>query len=209
MAYNGELHVMIDDMDNTVGSLTQPERSMIIGCLLGDGYLRIVPGRRNALLEINHSVKAKEYVDYKYDVLKRICVSPPKERSSGSNGRRAYRFYTKQHQELTELYKLFYKNGRKTIPQDLELDPVSLAVWYMDDGSRSRASDIYLNTQQFSLADQRRLLAKLRKLGIKARLNKDKKYYRIRLLKESIPVFMKFIQPHIVPSMLYKLVMTP
>ena len=123
MAYNGELHVMIDDMDNTVGSLTQPERSMIIGCLLGDGYLRIVPGRRNALLEINHSVKAKEYVDYKYDVLKRICVSPPKERSSGSNGRRAYRFYTKQHQELTELYKLFYKNGRKTIPQDLELDP--------------------------------------------------------------------------------------
>jgi len=50
-------------MDNTVGSLTQLQKSIIIGCILGDGYLRIFPGRKNALLEINHSLKAKEYVD--------------------------------------------------------------------------------------------------------------------------------------------------
>jgi hypothetical protein len=209
MAYNGELHVIMRYMDNTVGSLTQLERSMIIGCILGDGYVRVISGRKNAFLEVNHSVKGRAYVDYKYAVLKRICASPPKERSSGLNGRRAYRFYTKQHHALTELYELFYRDGRKMIPQDLTLDPVSLAVWYMDDGSRSRASDVYLNTQQFSMKDQRRLINAMRKMGIKARLNKDKKYYRIRILKEFIPTFMKIIQPHVIPSMLYKLVMTP
>jgi hypothetical protein len=65
-------------MDNTVGSLTQLERSIIIGSLFGDGYLRIVPGRFNALLEINHTIHQKEYVDWKYDMLKLICKSGPK-----------------------------------------------------------------------------------------------------------------------------------
>lgn len=196
-------------MDNTVGSLTQHERSIVIGSLLGDGYLRIIPGRRDAFLEINHSIKAREYVDSKYLALRRICTSPPKERISGSEGRRAYRFFTNQNRELTKLYDRFYKNGKKTIPKDLKIDPLALAIWYMDDGSKSRASDIYLNTQQFSLQDQKRLLYKLRELGITGRLNKDKQYYRIRILKEFIPLFVRKIEKHIVPCMHYKLVMTP
>ena len=38
-------------MDNTVGSLTQLQRSVIIGSILGDGYIRIFPGRKNALMD--------------------------------------------------------------------------------------------------------------------------------------------------------------
>lgn len=194
-------------MDNTVGSLTKFERSIIIGSLLGDGYMRIIPGRADAFLEINHSIKAKEYVDYKFEKLKRICESAPKKRST-NEGRIAYRFFTKQNKYLTILYEMFYKNKQKIIPKNLELDPVSIAIWYMDDGSKSRDRDIYLNTQQFSLLEQNRLVDYLRKFGIKARLNKDKKYYRIRILKESIGEFMKIISPYIIPSMQYKLVMT-
>ena len=195
-------------MVNTVGSLTQFERSIIIGSLLGDGYMRIIPGRSNAFLEINHSIKAKEYVDYKYESLKRLCESAPKERA-GNEGRLAYRFFTKQHKELTYLYNKFYKNNKKIIPKDLFLDPVSLAVWYMDDGSKCRSHDIYLNTQQFSISDQKILLNKLRELNISARLNKDKKYFRIRILKISIETFMGIIIPYVFKSMYYKLVMTP
>lgn len=195
-------------MDNTVGSLTKLERSIVIGSLLGDGYMRIMPGRSNAFLEINHSKKAKEYVDYKFKKLKRICVSAPKERIMNKN-RYAYRFFTKQNKDLTFLYNLFYKNNQKIIPKNLKLDPMSIAIWYMDDGSKSRDRDIYLNTQQFSLSDQKILLGCLKKFGINARLNKDKKYYRIRILKESISVFMNIITPYSVPSMSYKLVMTP
>ena len=194
-------------MDNTAGSLTKLERSIIIGSILGDGYVRIMPGRSDAFLEINHSIKAKDYVDYKFNKLKRICESAPKERATNED-RHAYRFFTKQHKNLTTLYGLFYKNKRKIIPKNLELDSVSIAIWYMDDGSKSRDSDVYLNTQQFSLTDQRKLLNCLRKFGINARLNKDKKYYRIRILKESIKNFMSIVAPHMAPSMKYKLVMT-
>ena len=195
-------------MVNTVGSLTEFERSIIIGSLLGDGYMRIIPGRADAFLEINHSVKAKAYVDYKYTSFKRLCESAPKERSTNGD-RVAYRFFTKQYKELTVLYNQFYKNNKKIIPKDLILDPVTLAIWYMDDGSKCRDHDIYLNTQQFSISDQKILLSKLRALNIDARLNKDKKYYRIRILKTSIKTLMRIISPYVVDTMQYKLIMTP
>ena len=92
-------------MDNTAGSLTQIQKSLIIGTLLGDGYARIIPKRKNALLEVNHSFKAKEYVDWKYEILKNIVISPPKIRR-GNGNRVAYRFFTKQHPEITELFNL-------------------------------------------------------------------------------------------------------
>ena len=170
--------------------------------------MRIIPGKYNAFLEINHSIKAKDYVDYKYTSLKRLCESIPKQRD-GNEGRVAYRFFTKQSKELTDLYNQFYENNKKIIPKDLILNPVILAIWYMDDGSKCRDHDIYLNTQQFSINDQKILLSKLRMLGISARLNKDKKYQRIRLLKNSVSKFMGIISPYVFTSMRYKLVMTP
>jgi len=192
-----------------VEKLTQTQKSVIIGSILGDGYLRIVPDRKDAFLEINHSLKAKDYVDWKYSVLKNLVKSPPKQRVNGKKWKIAYRFYTKQNSELTDLLKKFYRNGKKTIPKDLELDPLMLAVWFMDDGSKTKKSDVYLNTQQFSFKDQRRLLYLLRKLGLRARLNKDKKYYRIRFLKESVKKLNELISPHIIPSMRYKLSYDP
>ncbi|MEK7669341.1 MAG: LAGLIDADG endonuclease [Patescibacteria group bacterium] len=190
-------------MDNTVGSLTQIQRSLIIGSLLGDGYVRIMKGRKNAFLEINHAFSMKEYVDWKYEMLKDIVISPPKMRK-GNGHRVAYRFFTKQHPEITELFKLFYKNGKKVIP-DFKLDPISLAVWYMDDGSKCGTSSYYLNTQQFNLRDQNKLIKYLQKLGIESRLNKDKKYKRIRMIMSSIPIFINLVQEHIVPSLQYKI----
>jgi hypothetical protein len=201
MAYNGEIHCK---MDNTVGSLTQLQRSIIIGTVLGDGYLRIVSGKKNALLEVNHSLSQKAYVDWKYEMLKALCKSGPKARLS-NGARKAYRFTTRQHPEISKLHETFYGEGRKSIPDTLVLDPVMLAVWFMDDGSRCRASDVYLNTQQFARADQERLREILLTLGIETSLNKDKEYSRIRIKKSSIPSFFQTISPYILPSMTYKI----
>lgn len=201
MAYNGEIHCK---MDNTVGSLTKLQRSIIIGTILGDGHLRIISGKKNALLEINHAISQKEYVDWKYTMLKTLCKSGPKSRSS--NGARiAYRFTTRQHPELTMLFRSFHGEGKKSIPDDLVLDPIMLAVWFMDDGSRCRESDVYLNTQQFSLHDQEKLRALLKTLDIESSLNKDKEYKRIRIKKSSIPTLFGKISPYILPSMAYKI----
>jgi len=190
-------------MDNTAGSLTQLQKSFLVGTLLGDGYIRRVRGRRNAFLEVNHSITQKEYVEWKYDLLKDLVRSGPKERF-GKGTRIAYRFFTKQHPEFTKTMDLFYKNKKKCIP-DLILDPMSLAVWFMDDGSRCSENDVYLNTQQFSKDDQYKLLKFLENIGLSGTLNKDKEYYRIRFKTSSIPKLFGIINKHIIPSMKYKI----
>lgn len=191
-------------MVNTVERLNQFQKSVIIGTVLGDGYLRIVPGRRDAFLEINHALSQREYVMWKYDVLNGIRAGAPKLRN-GNGTRTAIRFQTRQSNELTEIKSLFYKDKIKVIPSDLQLNPVILAVWFMDDGSRCRESDVYLNTQQFDTDSQLILIQALKKLGLDATLNKDKHYFRIRFLKKSISKLFSLIEQTIIPSMQYKI----
>lgn len=99
--------------------------------------------KTNALLEVNHSVRQRAYVDWKYRNLATLVSMPPKERPS-NGGRVAYRFVTRALPVLTPFYRLFYGSGAKSIPDGLELSPLTLAVWLMDDGSRSRRA-VYLN----------------------------------------------------------------
>ena len=191
-------------MVNTVGSLTQFQKSIIVGSILGDGYIRIIPKRKNAFLEINHSFKQKEYVDWKYQMLKEVTISPPKIRK-GNGDRIAYRFYTKQLPEITEIYRLFYRGGIKVIPKNLAIDPIILSVWFMDDGSKCGKSNFYLNTQQFSKNNQIKLLNCLEKINLKARLNRDKNYYRIRFISSSINKLKELLKENLIPSMNYKI----
>ncbi len=191
-------------MDNTVGSLTQTQKSIIIGSILGDGYLRVIKKRKNAFLEINHSYKQKDYVDWKFNNLKSIVKSPPKFRV-GNEGRTAYRFYTRQLPVLTELFYNFYEKKVKIIPKNLKLDPLVIAVWFMDDGSKCRTSDVYLNTQQFDIESQRRLIVYLKYFNLETKLNKDKSYYRLRFIKSSLPKLRNLINKYIIPSMRYKI----
>jgi len=187
-----------------VGSLTQEQISIVIGSLLGDGSLRRAKGRKNALLEANHAFRYKSYVDWKYEKLKNIVGTGPKSRK-GKGVRIAYRFTTLSNPELTKIYKKFYQGRRKVVPLDLKLYPLTLAVWFMDDGSKSRSS-VYLNSQQFSVLDQQRLLKFLKdQWKIKGSLNKDKIYYRIRISTESTKVLKEIIRPYILPIFKYKL----
>lgn len=193
-------------MDNTVGSLTQTQKSILIGTLLGDGSLRLQKGRKNALLEINHALAHKTYVDWKYKHLANLVRTPPKPRKC-NEGRRAYRFTTLSLPELTILYRKFYSNGKKVIPNDLILSSLALAVWFMDDGNKSRNS-FYLNTQQFNLPTQKYLQKILSdQWKIETTLNKDKIYYRIRVGIKYIDRFKAIVKPFIISLFDYKLVL--
>ncbi len=156
-------------------------------------------------MEINHSAKQKDYVNWKYKILKTITKSGPKLRN-GNGNRIAYRFYTKCLPEITDLFRAFYKNGKKFIPDEFEINRLSLAVWFMDDGSKSRNA-LYLNTQQFSHFDQIKLQSLLKeKFDIDSNLNKDKIYERIRITTFGAKKFCDLIRPYIPKSMEYKLV---
>lgn len=185
---------------NTVGSLTGVQHEIVVGTLLGDGAMRC---KTNALLEINHSIHQRAYVDWKYRHLRELVSTPPRARRG--NGRRiAYRFVTRSLPELTWYYRLFYRSGSKQVPE-MELTPLCMAVWFMDDGSRSRSA-VYLNTQQFGDDDQKRLLGLLSEhWGIRGSLNRDKTYHRIRLSVEGTQRFGQLIEPTLLPEFRYKL----
>lgn len=190
-------------MGNIVGSLNQVQKSIIIGSVLGDGYLRIMPGRKDAFLEINHSFSERDYVDWKFRNLRNLTRNSPKKRR-GKGKRIAYRFFTRQHPELTKIYQGFYYKGRKIIP-NLRLDPLIVAVWFMDDGSKIYNS-YYLNSQGFDYLSQQKLIDILdNQYKIKSSLNRDKKYFRIRIRQNSAENFRSLIQEYIIPSMKYKL----
>jgi hypothetical protein len=187
-------------MGNAVGSLSEVQHDIVIGSLLGDGSMRC---RANALLEINHSFHQRSYVDWKYRHLAELVRTPPKVRD-GNGRRRAYRFVTLSLPALTHYFRLFYESGRKTVPE-LELSPLALAVWFMDDGCRSRSS-VYLNTQQFDRPSQLRLLRMLRdQWGILGTLNRDKVYHRIRVSVEGTRKLVGIIDPYLLPELRYKL----
>ncbi len=177
------------------------QREIIIGTLLGDGSMRC---KTNALLEINHSVHQRSYVDWKYSRLRELVSTPPKLRR-GNGDRVAYRFVTRSLPELTEYYRLFYESGAKSVPAEIELTPLVLAVWFMDDGARSRRA-MYLNTQQFAEDDQRRMLRLLsEQWGIRASLNRDKIYQRIYVSVDGSDRLRRIIEPYMLPELRYKL----
>ena len=191
---------MLKLMDNTVGSLTEEQKSILVGTLLGDGTMRI---KKNAHLEINHAFSQKVLVDWIFSKFSSLVTTPPKWRK-GNGKREAYRFATQKLPILTPFYNLFYKSGRKVIPTNLKLDALSLAVWFMDDGSKTYSS-IYLNTQQFNLDEQIRIIDILKnQFDIEATLNKDKIYYRIRVRTDSIERFIQLVKPFVLEEFKYK-----
>lgn len=189
---------------DTVGSLNARQHAILIGSLLGDGTLRKQGTRTNALFEVNHAFAFKAYVDWKYEQLRTFVLTPPKARK-GRGKRVAYRFTTRSLPIFTHYYALFYEKGRKRIPKNIMLNPLSLAIWFMDDGTKSRSA-LYLNTQQCSMEEQQCLQRALQgTFGITSALNRDRKYHRLRITTESTKVFEEIIRPYVLPCFQYKL----
>ena len=183
-----------------MGSLSEVQRQIIVGTLLGDGTMRC---KTNALLEVNHSSNQSGYVRWKYAHLAEFVSTPPRVRR-GNGDRVACRFVTRSLPVLTPYFRLFYEAGRKRIPE-VELSPLMLAVWLMDDGSRSRNA-VYFNTQQFDIVEQRKLLMMLeRQWGIDGALNRDKCYRRIRISVDGTRQLARVIEPYLLPELKYKL----
>ena len=181
--------------------LTDQQTSLVIGSMLGDGYL--VKTTSGFAFRVNHGLLQKDYVDWKYQLLKDFANSPPKQ--SGS----CYYFRTVTHPTFVQLKDSFYQDRRKIVPKEtLEdlIDPFALAVWIMDDGSRD-GRQLRINSQCFSKAENEFLQCVLRaKLGILTTLNRDKTQFRLRVAQESMAHLREIVIPYIIPSMLYKLI---
>ena len=132
--------------------LSRDQKSILFGTILGDGYIQKT-GAKNARLRLEHGSKQKEYLLWKVEQLSILFQVKPKDLERiHPITKKKYSYCRHQSQStpyLGKLRKVFYPDGKKRIPNDLEkyLTPFMLAVWYMDDGyyyKRDKCSYLYL-----------------------------------------------------------------
>jgi recombination protein RecA len=176
------------------------QRQIILGTLLGDGYL--MPTTRGHCLRVNHGASQQAYVEWKHSLLADYVRTPPR-----SDGNARY-FRTVTHPALNDYHALFYAGRRKIVPTEFlrrELGAVSLGVWFMDDGARD-GNQVRLNTQSFEEREVLALSGILADIfGVEARLNRDKGLPRLRVSAKSMPRFAGIVASTVIPSMRYKL----
>lgn len=212
------MHSLIIEEKKKHLTLTTRQKEILIGTLLGDGHLETQNERKTYRLKIEHSFKQVLYVEWFAKEFQEWIQTPPKKRSrmvtlhgktksydrigfaTLSSG--AFRFFAQQ----------FYpKNGiQKVVPKLIHrwLTPLTLAVWFMDDGSiKSNAHrTIFMNTHGFSDADIERLQEALKqRYGIQTRVRVQKDGKQIYVLAETIDTFLTLIEPYVIPSMRYKI----
>ena len=207
-------------MGNTVGSqgnLTKRQKEMLIGMILGDCCLE--KNGRNVRLRVEHGLNQKDYLYWKYKELKNLVTNKPRL-VKGIIHYKSKKIYQRLHlstfslPELNTYWIKFYFQKRKRVPSNiLELlkSPLSLAVWYMDDGyKRNDCNALRINTDSFKIAEQRLLQRCLREnFGINTKLHKKGKFWNIYIPNSQTKNFCNMIKPYIIPKMKYKISLTP
>lgn len=120
--------------------LTPIHEQILLGKLLGDGSLAVGKNEYpSAEVTFSHCEEDKEYVDWTIRGLGQLA-SETSSLISGF-GSKMFRGRTTRIRFIYDKFSSFIQDGRKTVPNWVadELSPLSLAFWYMDDGSISYA----------------------------------------------------------------------
>jgi recombination protein RecA len=189
---------------------------IVLGGLMGDGALSPNKNGLSARFRWGHAQKQAEYGDWKASLFANIGVC----RSTNAKG--AVFHDVQPLPELAELRRAVYVGGKKVLSEEYLklLTPLSLAVWYMDDGGFSiRAKGLQERTkdgsgrseicvQAFDPTSQRRLqryLADTWGLQTTLRERGARKQAVLVFSKDETAKLHALIAPFVHPSMQFKL----
>lgn len=210
--------------------LTLLQKKILPGILLGDAHLSTQNNGKTYRLHIYQSNKHKEYVFHLYDIFKEWCLSKPKVierlyKSGVYKGKKAtmisfktvssasFRFYAHNfvNKNIGVIDAVNEKNTKltKKVPKLIHrwLTPISLAYWYMDDGSikDKKSKAVYLNTQGFEFTEVKTLCEILNsKFNLLSKPVKKKDKYQIYISGKSYKILKNLIYPFLLKEMLYK-----
>ncbi|MGB9595936.1 MAG: LAGLIDADG endonuclease, partial [Candidatus Poribacteria bacterium] len=199
-------------------SLSDRCKEIILGSLLGDGSLKIQKSYKNARFSFRHSINQKDYFLWKVEEMKEIssenCVWEQNDNSGF--GKQKLRYQSLATEALTELYKLTHPHGKFEIRRKWLnlLTPLSLCVWWLDDGSLvSDCRQGVFCTDDFEY-DQLMIVVRYfnkvwelnPRIGRVAKKGPRSEQYRLWIRSsEELKKFFRIIIPHIpVPSMVKK-----
>lgn len=196
--------------------ISSREKEILIGTILGDAHIAML--KTAARLEITHSEKQKEYVLWKHAEFRRFVSAEPRvvriEDARYGKTYRQLRFATRSAEWCTNLHRIFYKERVKIVPKNINrllTSPLSLAVWFMDDGGRRNDSyGLFLNTLSFTLHEHELLQHCLKKnFSLETRVHWVQDGYRLYIPSKCAKHFCELMYPHLIPSMYYKLSFNP
>ena len=194
------------------------QNQVIIGLMLGDISAERYSLNGNTRLRFYQSSINKEYIQYLYSIFKSYVKTPPKEitrkqsKLTGLVHTDIY-FSTLKFSYFNWVREEFYINNIKIVPKSIELNltPVGLAFWIMDDGSYNKIkSQVILCTDSYTKEEVIFLISILtNKFNFSCGLiDLGKGSYRIRINKRSMPDLIKLVKPYFISSMYYKLGIT-
>jgi len=133
-------------------------KSVITGCLLGDGGMRIYKRGKNP--SFNYTDKHLEFITYIKELFERNNIKCSRVYTSNSTG--CFSFQTECLKEFLPFYDLFYsdktkKQMRKVLP-DIILDSIMLKLWYIGDGSIKKQFQTLNNACQISCKYNNKLI---------------------------------------------------
>jgi len=112
--------------------LSEYEKSIYIGLLLGDGYIVNREGSPSFGLSMSGQ-SGRLFTEWLEDAISLKCRRSMKELENSTHSD-VYKLYIQSHPFFYELSK-WYDSGRKKYPKGLELNPTILKMWYIGDGS--------------------------------------------------------------------------
>lgn len=195
--------------------LSKRQKAILVGLILGDGCLE--KNGNNVRLRVEHSLKQKEYLQWLYEEFKNISQKPRIVSSKHHKNGKVYKrlhFSTLSLGCLNIYWSIFYKNKLKVVPDNIEKlleSPLSLAIWFMDDGyKRNDCNALRISSDSFSRKDQLRLVKCLEnRFYVKSKLHKKGKNRNIYIPEKYARAFCELVGSYIIPSMRYKINLTP
>lgn len=189
--------------------LNKTQKDILIGTILGDSGLKY--RGRHCRLHVKHSINQLSLVEYKREVFKNITsmkINKFIQKVKGKDYGFA-EFVTLTHSQFTEYHKIFYKEGKKIVPRsikDMLKTPLSLAVWFMDDGAADYAGAT-LQTHCFSLQEVEIIRKTIKdNFSLETTKRKNKKKWIIYFPKSTMNSLKKIIQPYMLKQFYYKLI---
>lgn len=193
--------------------LSERQKQILIGLLLGDGHLEL--NGKNTRLKIDHGATQKDLFLWKHREFQTLATRNPVQVNAldSRNGKvyEHFRFATRTIPELNEYRQMFYVERNKIIPRHIDqilATPLTLAVWYMDDGhKRTDCRALRLNTQSYRSEEQALLQdCLLKNFGVRVRIHKVTKGVQVLYVPASeAQKFCDLVKPHVITSMKYKL----
>ena len=181
------------------------------GELLGDGCLYSYSNYSAAFF---YGASKKDYTTYVSETLKSFGIEQVgggriyTQYSAGPNGNYHYSYECVSlcYAELLPLRKKWYPEGKKIVPRDIKLTPITCRQWYIGDGCLGHPKDsspcITLCTNGFPIPDVEFLKDELIKLGFKT--TRQPAGNILHISTKSVKDFLNYIGPCPVDCYQYK-----